>query len=222
MHRGSWRLSLSISKASFFPYLKEAAAPVREATGRITGCWAGGHVVFLSTGLGNSLVWVLVEVWDSVCRGRSSVGQKTHFSCGAARGNSCFGHSQYYGGAGLLECFDSQSLFLFSPSHFAFYTFTSPSPFSFLPPLSSSLLPLAPAQIITSVLFISFTTLILFLAWTSVLSLPVYSVSSLSHIFTPYIFFLACPHTHIIHFPSRRTSVPAQLPYSPHIPNKKF
>lgn len=44
----------------------------------------------------------------------------------------------------------------------------------------------------------------------------------LSHIFTPYTFFLACPHTHIIHFPSRRTSVPAQLPFSPHIVTKSF
>ena len=139
MRRRNRCLLLSLSKPSILPYLKEAAAPVREATGRITGWRAGGHVVFLSTGLANSLVWVCVEVWDSVCRGRSSVGQKTHFSCGAARGNSCFGHSQYYE---VLVCWNAltlASLFLLSPSHFAFYTFTSPSPFTF--PASSLSVP---------------------------------------------------------------------------------
>lgn len=93
----------------------------------------------------------------------------------------------------------------------------------FLPPLSPSLLPLAPAQIIA--LFSPFhliTTLSLFFAWTSVLSLPVYLVSFLSHIFIPYVFFLACPHTYIIHFPSRKASVPAQLPFSPHIVPTSF
>lgn len=75
-----------------------------------------------------------VYVWDgSVCRGRSwAAGQKTHFSSGATRGNSFFGHNQYSGGAGLLECFHCDS----PPSLITVYTFTSPSPFTFLPPLS--------------------------------------------------------------------------------------
>lgn len=66
-------------------YLKEAATPVCEAAGGIPRRWAGGHVVFLSTGPGNSCLWVCVLRLGRRLQGPELCGSKTHFSCGATR-----------------------------------------------------------------------------------------------------------------------------------------
>lgn len=79
----------------FSPYLKEAAAPVCEATGGFLGWCSGGHVVQASGSLSRL---------GQCPPGRELCGSKTRFSCGATRGNSCFDHSQYYRGAGLSVC----------------------------------------------------------------------------------------------------------------------
>lgn len=67
-------------------------------------------------------------------QGPQLCGSETHFSCGETRGNSRFGHSQCYGGAGLLECVQRVCF----SSRLVFLTFSSPSLLTLLPPLSSS------------------------------------------------------------------------------------
>lgn len=71
--------------------------------------------------------------------GRSSVGQKTRFSCGSTRGNSFCGQSQCCGRAALLE--GIQSVCSCSPSVRLLSTHSPLLVLSLLPPLSSCLKP---------------------------------------------------------------------------------
>lgn len=127
-------------------------------------------------------------------QGPQLCGSETHFSCGETRGNSCFGHSQCYGGAGLLECIQCAC-------------FSSPSLLTLLPPLSFFIPPF-PLNF-SFYIFISFQPSAYFLAWTAVLPLPVYAVSSLA--FSP----LFCSHVIIRSwFIFHLASLPAQLPFT--------
>lgn len=108
--------------------------------------------------------------------GRSSVGQKTRFSCGSTRGNSFCGQSQCCGRAALLE--GIQSVCSCSPSVRLLSTHSPLLVLSLLPPLSSCLKPFYEFRSTAWPVFV-------FLLWTVVLLLPVYPVSHLGHSFTP-------------------------------------
>lgn len=97
-------------------------------------CWRPCCLPVHRTGQLSRLV--CVYVWDGVSRGLSSVGQKTHFSAVVQPEEI-----PALATAGVMEvlvCWNALSVSQFLLSPLAFYKFSSPSPLTLLPPLSSS------------------------------------------------------------------------------------